>query len=237
MKYLFPMALLVSSFAFSQEAESTNLQETLDAKKAGFELRASDEKKRVYAEGIESVVKSGITSTALQVGDKAVDFTLKNPKGESVKLYDELKKGPVVLTWYRGGWCPYCNITLHYLQEELPNFKKAGANLLALTPETPDSSLSTIEKNNLEFEVLSDLDNVIAKKYGIVFTLTSEVAEAYQNSFDLHAYNNSESNELPMAATYVIDEKGIIQYAFLHEDYRNRAEPSEVLKAVKKLKK
>lgn len=236
MKYLIPMAILASSFAYGQETESTNLQETLDVKKAAFEQRASDEKKKIYAEGIESVVNSGITSTALQVGDKAVDFKLKNEKGESVLLSEELKKGPVILTWYRGGWCPYCNITLHYLQEELPNFKKEGANLLALTPEKPDSSLSTIEKNNLEFEVLSDMNNVVAKQYGIVFKLTPEVAEAYQNSFDLHAYNDSESNELPMAATYVIDKNGIIQYAFLHEDYRNRAEPSEITKALKKLK-
>ncbi len=236
MNYLIPIAILAASFAYGQATESTNLQETLDNKKEAFEKRASEEKKRIYAEGIASVKNSGIISTALQVGDTAINFNLKNAKGKSVDLYAELKKGPVVLTWYRGGWCPYCNITLHYLQEELPNFKKAGASLFALTPETPDSSLSTIEKNDLEFEVLSDLDNVIAKQYGIVFKLTPEVAEAYQNAFDLHAYNNSESNELPMAATYVIDEKGIIQYAFLHEDYRNRAEPSEITKALKKLK-
>ena len=214
----------------------THLQDTLDQKKANFELKASAEKKKIYAEGIAAVKASGITQSALQVGDKAPDFKLKNANGQTVQLYEELKKGPVILTWYRGGWCPYCNITLHYLQEELPNFKKEGASLIALTPETPDSSLSTIEKNALEFAVLSDLNNVIAKKYGIVFTLTPEVAEAYQSSFDLHAYNKSESNELPMAATYIIDEDGIIQYAFLHEDYRNRAEPSEILKALKKIK-
>lgn len=213
----------------------THLQDELNEKKANFEQKASDEKKRIYADGITSVKNSGITESALNLGDKAVDFSLKNAKGEIITLYEELKKGPVVLTWYRGGWCPYCNITLHYLQEELPNFKAAGANLIALTPEKPDSSLSTIEKNELEFEVLSDLNNVVAKKYGIVFTLTPEVANAYQQSFDLHAYNDSESNELPMAATYVIDQNGIIRYAFLHEDYRNRAEPSDILKAIRSL--
>src|SRR5690606_27870070 len=134
MKYLFPIALLVSSFTFGQELESKSLQDTLDTKKEAFEKRASDEKKRIYAEGIASVKNSGIISSALQVGDTAVNFNLKNAKGKSVDLYTELKKGPVVLTWYRGGWCPYCNITLHYLQEELPNFKKEGASLFALTP-------------------------------------------------------------------------------------------------------
>lgn len=214
----------------------THLQEELDEKKANFELKASDEKKKIYAEGLDAVKASGITESALQIGDKAIDFKLKNAKGESVSLYEELKNGPVILTWYRGGWCPYCNITLHYLQEELPNFEKEGASLMALTPESPDSSLSTVEKHELKFAVLSDLNNVIAKKYGIVFTLTPEVAKAYQTSFDLHAYNKSESNELPMAATYIIDQKGIIRYAFLDEDYRNRAEPSDILKALKQIK-
>lgn len=231
MKYIF---ILFIGFSSVVSAQST-LQDSLDQKKAAFERKASEEKKRIYAEGIESVAKSGITSSALQVGDRAVDFKLKNAKGETVQLYSELKKGPVVLTWYRGGWCPYCNITLHYLQMELPNFKQEGANLIALTPEKPDSSLSTIEKNDLEFEVLSDLNNTIAKRYGIVFKLTPEVAEAYQNAFDLHAYNDSQSDELPMAATYVIDTDGVITYAFLHEDYRNRAEPKEILKALQKL--
>lgn len=234
MKYLILITLIIPVTAFCQETR-THLQDTLDAKKAAFEQRASDEKKKVYAEGIASVKNSGIVSSALQIGDKAINFRLKNAKGKVVDLYEELKQGPIILTWYRGGWCPYCNITLHYLQEELPNFKREGASLIALTPEKPDSSLSTIEKNALEFEVLSDLNNVIAKKYGIVFKLTPEVAKAYQNGFDLHAYNDSESDELPMAATYVIDQKGIIRYAFLHEDYRNRAEPSEILEALKRL--
>lgn len=251
MKKILSVAVLIGALASCQESTTTkstfemptedatsetHLQDTLDQKKANFELKASDEKKRIYGEGIASVKQSGIVESALQVGDKAIDFKLKNATGQTVQLYDELKKGPVILTWYRGGWCPYCNITLHYLQEELPNFKKEGASLIALTPETPDSSLSTIEKNELKFAVLSDLNNVVAKKYGIVFTLTPEVAEAYQSSFDLHAYNNSTSNELPMAATYIIDEDGIIQYAFLHEDYRNRAEPSEILKALKRMR-
>lgn len=205
-----------------------SLKSQLEAKKAAFEEKADDHKKKVYAEGIESVEKSGIVASAKQVGDNAPNFTLTNALGEDVSLSDYLKKGKVVLTWYRGGWCPYCNLTLHELQNELPNFVANGANLLALTPELPDKSLNTAEKHDLKFEVLSDIGNKVAKEYGIVFQLIPEVAEMYNNGFDMNAYNGDESNELPLAATYVIDEDGKIIYSFLDADYRNRAEPSEI---------
>ncbi len=212
------------------------LQSDLDEKKAAFEQKASEEKKKLYAEGIKAVAVSGILESAKQVNDKAPDFELQNASGEAVKLSDYLKKGPVVLTWYRGGWCPYCNLTLARLQEELPNFRAEDANLLALTPELPDRSMTTAQKHQLKFEVLSDVGNVVGKKYGVVFRLMDEVAAAYQNGFDLHSYNGDESNELPLAATYVIDRNGIIRYAFLDADYRNRAEPKDILEALKGLK-
>ena len=118
----------------------------------------------------------------------------------------------MVLTWYRGGWCPYCNLTLHQLQVELPEFEANGAHLIALTPELPDKSLSTSEKHNLKFEVLSDIGNEIAKEYGIVYKLTNDVANAYNKSFGIEEYNGDGSNELPLAATYIIDEYGKIVY-------------------------
>ncbi len=213
---------------------ASSLKSKLDEKKENFELKADDNKKRAYREGIESVENSGIISKAKQVGDKAPNFTLTNALGKPVELYDYLKKGKVILTWYRGGWCPYCNLTLNQLQEELPIFNANGANLIALTPELPDKSTSTTEKHDLEFEVLSDVSNKIAKSYGIVFKLTDEVAEMYNKSFDMNSYNGDKSNELPLAATYIINEKGKIIYAFLDADYRNRAEPSELTEFLKK---
>lgn len=212
------------------------LMDDLNKKKAAFNAKASEEKNQLYADGIEDVSQSGILETAKNNGDLAPNFTLKNALGEKVSLGDYLKQGPVILTWYRGGWCPYCNLTLKRLQEELPKFHAEGANLLALTPELPDSSISTAEKHELEFEVLSDLNNKVAKEYGIVFTLIPGVAEAYQSGFGLHEYNGDESNELPLAATYVIETNGEIVYTFLDEDYRNRAEPAAILEALKTLK-
>lgn len=212
------------------------LKSELDEKKAEWAAKATDEKKKIYAEGIAAVENSGVLKTAKQVGDMAPDFELRNATGDMVKLSDYLKKGPVVLTWYRGGWCPYCNLTLHRLQEDLPKFKAAGATLIALTPELPDKSLTTKEKHNLQYEVLSDVGNKTGKEYGIVYKLTPEVADAYQQGFDLHSYNGDTSDELPLAATYVVDQTGKIRYAFLDAEYRERAEPSDVLKVLKDIK-
>ena len=179
-------------------------------------------------------MESGVLENALKVGDTAPNFKLKNAVGETVDLYEYLKKGKVVLTWYRGGWCPYCNITLQQLQGELPNFKTNGAQLIALTPELPDKSLNTSEKHDLKFEVLSDVGNKVAKAYGIVFKLIDEVAEIYNRFFSIVDFNGDASNELPLAATYIIDQDGEIIYAFLDADYRNRAEPSKLTEVLKK---
>ncbi len=214
--------------------ETSTLQSQLDETKSKFELKADENKKKIYKEGLDAVRNSGIVKKAKNVGDTAPNFTLNNAQGNPVSLSDYLEKGDVVLTWYRGGWCPYCNLSLQALQEELPNFKTNGANLIALTPELPDESMSTFEKHQLEFEVLSDLGNQVAKKYGIVFQLTDEVAEIYNRSFDLNNHNGDTSNELPLAATYIINQEGEIIYAFLDADYRNRAEPSEITAFLKK---
>lgn len=213
-----------------------DLDVLLDEVRQASASKFTDEKKKIYADGISSVANSGVLDSALKVGDKAHNFTLKNALNESVTLYDQLKNGPVVLTWYRGGWCPYCNITLHALQEKLPEFKNEGATLLALTPELPDNSISTSEKNNLEFSVLSDVGNTIAKEYGVVYTLTEDVASMYNAGFGLNKVNGDTSNTLPLAATYVINTNGIITYAFLDADYTARAEPSEIVSALHKLK-
>ena len=218
----------------SSEAESS-LQEELDSMNKKFMEKADKDKIEVYEKGIQEVRESGILENALNVGDKAIGFELQNPTGEKVTLEEYLKEGPVILTWYRGGWCPYCNMTLHKLQEYLPQYKELGANLIALTPETPDKSLTTQEKHALQFEVLTDTDNGVAKQYGIVFKLNPEVSQYYKERFSLEEYNDTDSDELPLAAAYIIGQDGIIKYAFLDADYKKRAEPSVLLEELKKL--
>ncbi|MHA7944656.1 peroxiredoxin-like family protein [Formosa sp. 3Alg 14/1] len=218
------------------ELTKPTLKSLLDAKKDDFDAHAPEDKKQDYAEGLEAVEKSGIVETAKQVGDLAPNFTLNNAIGKAVSLSEYLEKGPVVLTWYRGGWCPYCNLTLQRLQQELNNIQAEGANLLALSPELPDNSMNTAEKNALKFEVLSDIGNNVGKTYGIIFKLTDAVAERYQDGFNLHGFNGDTSDELPLAATYIINQNGEITYAFLEVDYRKRAEPADLINALKNLK-
>lgn len=213
------------------------LKEQLEARSAESAGKIDPAVRAEFAKGIEAVAESGILKDAIQVGDKAPDFTLKNAKGEQIMLSKMVGEGPVILTWYRGGWCPYCNIALAAMQEKLPDFKKAGARLVALTPELPDKSLDTRQKNELEFTVLTDLNHGVAREYGLVFELTPKVRELYRGFFDLNEFNGKAAGdgELPLAATYVIDRKGMVRWAFLDADYRQRAEPSDVLKAVRAL--
>ena len=208
----------------------------LEARKAGFEQRASDEIKTLYADGIQAVVDAGVIEGAKKMGDEAPGFTLTNQNGEEVSLSALLEQGPVVLMWYRGGWCPYCNLTLRAYQERLEDIRAHGATLVALTPELPDKSMSTAEKEGLGFEVLSDVGNEVAREYGVVFKLTEGVQANYEQAFGLSTYNGDESGELPLAATYVIDQDGTIRWAFLDADYRNRAEPADVIAALERLK-
>ncbi|WP_417603367.1 peroxiredoxin family protein [Owenweeksia hongkongensis] len=242
-KHLTLAAILVTTLpALAQsenemEKDSKTLTETLNERKENFNAKAPADKKKDYAEGIKAVEESGVLEAAINVGDKAPNFKLNNAVGKKVSLHEELKNGPVVLVWYRGGWCPYCNITLHYLQENMDEFKARGANLLALTPENPDKSMNTTEKNELEFQVLSDLDNKVAKEYGIVFKLTPAVAARYEEGFGLSEYNGNDKGELPLAATYVINTDGKVTYSFLHADYRERAPIEDIIQALDELKK
>ena len=220
----------------SMESKITTQTEVLKERKTNFSKKANETTKKIYQEGLNAVAESNILKSAKNIGDKAPNFTLENALGKEVSLEEYLQKGPVVLVWYRGGWCPYCNINLHYLQEELANIKAEGANLVALTPELPDKSISTTEKHHLEFEILSDIGNNVAKKYGVVYKLTDDVAQIYNEKFNLNQHNGDTSDELPLAATYIINTKGEIEYAFLDTDYRNRAEPSEITSFLKKMK-
>ena len=228
---------LLLAMSLSTQAES--LQDELDAFKAEFEKKADQEKIDEYNKGIQSVIESGMIERALKAGDKAPDFTLKNATGKDVTLSTLLKDGPVVLTWYRGSWCPYCNIALQSYQANLPKFKKAGARLVALTPELPDKSLTATEKHGLEFEVLSDVNNEVAGKFKIVFKMTPWVERAMRDFANLKSYNGDSYDDatLPLSATYVIAQDGTIAWAFLDAEYRNRATPEQILAELAKLDK
>ena len=178
-----------------------------------------------------------ILGRALQEGDRAPNFRLPNAQGGSVELNGVLKRGPVVLAFYRGQWCPYCNLELRAYQKALPQLQALGASLIAVSPQTPENSLSTAERNELAYPVLSDVGLHVARAYGVAFDLPTELVELYQRQWnnDLVKWNGEGGWSLPIPATYVIDEDARIVLAHVDPDYRERLEPEAVLTRLRTL--
>lgn len=204
-----------------------HLQEQQKRSKAPADVRAIMQTKT------EELVRSGIAEHSLKRGDTAPDFALPNARGTTTALSTLLAQGQVVLTFYRGEWCPYCNLTLHAYQRFLPRFKEQGATLVAISPQTPDHSLSTAEKWQLDFEVASDVGNAVARSYGLVFSMPEELRTIYKaRGDDIEAYNGDTSWELPLPGTFVIAQDGTIHLAFVDADYTHRLEPDAILEAL-----
>jgi peroxiredoxin len=178
-----------------------------------------------------------ILGRALQEGEPAPNFRLPNAQRGSIELKALLEQGPVVLTFYRGQWCPYCNLELRAYQKLLPQLQALGANLVAISPQTPDSSLSTVEKNELAYPVLSDVGLHVTRAYGLAFDLPSELVELYQRRWnnDLVKWNGEGGWSLPIPATYVIGQDARIALAHVDPDYRDRLEPEAVLARLRTL--
>lgn len=192
-------------------------------------------KKTVFDEA-RKLALSGIADRARKVGEKAPDFILPDVHGRGMKLSEKTATGPVVLIFYRGGWCPYCNIQLRALQRHMDTLRSLGASLVAISPQSPDNSLSTAEKHKLEFDVLSDVGGRVAREYGLVFELSEPLREIYLKwDLDLTKWNGDGSWDLPVPATYVLDRQGIIRTAQVDSDYTRRMEPSDILAALKEL--
>jgi peroxiredoxin len=178
---------------------------------------------------------SGIAGRALKAGDRIPDFDLPDATGKVVRSADLLAAGPLVISFYRGSWCPYCSLELKTLQQNLSEFRARGATLVAISPQTPDESLTTKQKNELAFPVLSDAGSKVARKFGLVFTLDETLKPIFKAfGIDLLAHNGVDTWELPIPATYVVAKSGKIVSACVDVDYRNRAEPAEILKSLDK---
>ncbi len=167
-------------------------------------------------------------------GDKAPLFSLPNATGESISLEKLLAQGPVVLTFYRGVWCPYCNLELKTYQQILPQIKQAGANLVAVSPMTPDNSVQMKDSNELQFEVLSDVGNQVARQFTTVFKNSESSIQAMSDlGYDFYSFYDDTSAELPVPAVFVISTDGAITFAgSAGGDYRERVEPADILEAI-----
>lgn len=213
-----------------------SLNEQITEYKNGFKAKVPQDIQTLMQQATETLSSSGITSKAPKSNELLPEFSLPNHQGNKVSLSTLLENGPVVVTFYRGGWCPYCNLELREYQKSLAGIKALGATLVAITPELPDASLSTHEKNELEFEVLTDENAEYAKSLGLVFALPEELRPIYLSfGINVEAHNGEDQFDLPLAATFVIKQDGTIASAFVEADYTLRQEPSEVIEVLKSL--
>lgn len=213
-----------------------SLQEQIQEMQKGFMEQVSEENLKTMQSATERLIKSGIVEKCLKEGNKMPAFSLPNAKNETVYSDAMLSKGPLVVNFYRGEWCPYCNLELRAFQEALPEIMALGAQLVAISPNLPDKSLLSIEKNSLTFEVLSDIGNKISRQFGLVFTLDEQLQPLYkQFGIDIPGFNGDESFELPIPATYVVNSDGFIELAFVDAEYTKRLDPNEVIETLSNL--
>ena len=204
--------------------------------KAEFVRTAPAGRAALYEAKIEELRASFALEAAAAVGAIAPDFRLPDVAGNPVSLTDLLQSGPVVVTFYRGGWCPYCNIQLRAYQAALPQITALGARLVAISPQLPDQSHSTAQADALTFGVLSDVGNDTARRFGLVYALPEELRDALRsNGKALPGINGDESWELPVPATYVIAQDGRVALAYIDVDYRKRLGPEAILDALRAL--
>lgn len=222
----------------SLQASSTeSLTKKLSDRSEAASKRMPIESKRTMDAATEKLRQSKITETAAKEGSFVPDFTLPNAFGSSFRLTDALEKGPVVLVFYRGGWCPYCNLQLHEYQKSLSRIRDLGAMLVAISPEAPENAEQTIKKGELAFEVLSDTNNRVGRSLGLVFGLPEDLKKLYKSfGIDLEASQKNPDWELPVPATYVVGQDRKITWAFVDVDYKKRADTEDILSALRKLK-
>jgi peroxiredoxin len=212
-----------------------SLQANLDAFKVDFE--AGKPPYSVPHSVIETMhrataelIASGAASRAKKAGDIAPSFSLKDPEGIVVSSNELLKKGPMVVSFYRGVWCPYCNMELQALEAVKPQFDKYGASLLAISPQIAPNSRKSMRQNKLSFPILSDVKGKVGAAFGLRFELPDYLVELYKSlKNDLPTFNDDPSWTLPMPARYVIGQDGTILYSEVNPDYTRRPDPEDMI--------
>jgi peroxiredoxin len=220
----------------TSDLEQSTLGAQLHAHLAAARAGRHDEVNEAANELIRGLLEA-TSAAALSVGDTAPEFVLPDARGRDVCLGDLLERGPVVLVFYRGGWCPYCNLQLRAYERVLGSVRSLGAELVAVSPQLPDGSLSTVELNELSFPVLSDRGNRVARSYSLVFEVPPRIVAYYldEKDVDLASINGDGSWELPVPGTFVIERSGRVAFAEVDPDYTRRAEPAALLRALRDL--
>ncbi|HEX4533778.1 MAG TPA: peroxiredoxin-like family protein [Rhizomicrobium sp.] len=219
------------------------LQDRLDALKADFEggkfpFKPSPEMLDTMHRGTAELIASGQALHAKKAGDRAPEFTLNDPNGSLVSSRELLAKGPLIISFYRGVWCPYCNLELQALQAALPQIEARGASVVAISPQTAPNSRRSQRDNKLDFPILSDEQSKVAAQFGLRFSLPDYLIELYKGfKNDLPSFNNDPAWVLPMPGRFVIAPDGVIAYAEVNPDYTQRPDPSELLPVLDRLAK
>ncbi|HCO85433.1 MAG TPA: alkyl hydroperoxide reductase [Arenibacter sp.] len=177
------------------------------------------------------VIANASQAKGLSKGDIAPDFTLLNAIGKKVSLSEALKSGIVIIKFYRGEWCPICNLDLRAIQQHLPQIRSLGASLIAISPQRPDDALTAIQKNELEYEVLSDADQEVIKAYNLQF----DPGEDYHHRRDLSVLNGGGLKTLPVPATFIVNTDQIIEAAHVEANYTERMGPIEIIEVIEKM--
>ena len=214
-----------------------SLQDRLDAFKTDFESnKALPEIVVVMRRATQELIDSGQADRALKAGARAPEFSLPDAKGKLVHSADLLSRGPLVLTFYRGIWCPYCNMDLQAIEEAADQIRALGASLVAVSPQTAPNRRKSERENALSFAILSDHGNALAHSFGLRYRLPDDLIAVYKGyGNDLAVGNGEPSWTLPMPARYVIKTDGVIAYAEVNPDYTKRPDPSELMPVLRRL--
>ena len=210
------------------------IREQSDQFKAVAAKRLAPEVLEVFDRSVMGFLAEGVPAEAVKAGDRIATFTLDDASGKQVSLDQLVDAGPAVIVFYRGGWCPYCNLALRtYQQELLPQLDAFGARLVAISPQTPDQSLSTAEKASLAFTVLSDPGSRVARAIGIAFQQSDEVLAAHrQLGLDLANVNAEGATYLPRPSVLIVDRSRTVRFVDVQPDYTARTEVADILAAL-----
>ncbi|GAB5564801.1 MAG: peroxiredoxin-like family protein [Winogradskyella sp.] len=211
------------------------LQDSLDKLKAKIEGSMPAENVAIMHQATRDLEDSGIGEGILKVGDKAPVFSLPNQEGNLVSSSELLSNGPLVVTFYRGVWCPYCNLDLGNLKRYNSQLEEQNATMLSISPQLPEFNQKIVEQQRLNFDLLSDSKNTIAYAFGLRWTMVDPLKSLYNDIFriNLPTYNGDESWTLPVPARFIIGTDGIITYAEYSEDYTKRPNPDVLVDALK----
>jgi peroxiredoxin len=197
-----------------------------------------ESEQQVVGRSFEHLLASNVAVNAKGMGDTAPDFELPEIRGGSRRLSELLGRGPVVLSFYRGSWCPFCNLEIKALHDHLPAITDLGATLVAVSPELPENARAMIDKHGVRFALLTDRGNAVAREYGLVMSIDEELRPLYLRwGLDVPAANGDDSYELPVPATYVIDTDGSIRAAHVDKDYTRRMEPADIINTLATIKR